>query len=114
MSVSKILAVPAPCFGSAFLTTGAHHASYLRWLQVYKQQCTCKECSGARKHVDLFASHVETMSNFRPPWPFFYMGKNDVEESMKMSKLCRKRTGCEQQLLCEISLAGSRRQKLQA
>jgi hypothetical protein len=33
-------AVPVPCFHSAFLTTAAHGASCLRWLQVYKQQRT--------------------------------------------------------------------------
>jgi hypothetical protein len=45
LSVSKFLAraVPAPCFGSAFLTTAAHHVSCLHWLPVYEQQRTCKE-----------------------------------------------------------------------
>jgi hypothetical protein len=66
-SVSELLArtAPGPCCRSAFLTVVTNRASRLRWLQVYKQQPTRKECSGARRHVELFASHVEIMSNFR-------------------------------------------------
>jgi hypothetical protein len=34
-------------------SSAAHRAACLRWLPVYKQQPTRKECSGARRHVEL-------------------------------------------------------------
>jgi hypothetical protein len=53
-------ACSASFLAQVFLTIAAHRASCLRWLQVYKQQPARKEGSGARGHVELFASHVES------------------------------------------------------
>jgi hypothetical protein len=46
--MSYVLNALCQRLASAFLTTAAHCASCLRWLQVHKQQRTCKECSGFR------------------------------------------------------------------
>jgi hypothetical protein len=53
LSVSNLLAraVPALCSSSAFLTRTAHRTSCLHWEQVYKQQLTRNEFSGARRHI---------------------------------------------------------------